>query len=255
MDDTNAVVINNRLAEREPTLQVGRTFTLSIGGRETTWQVVGIARQAFAAPTVYANYDYFIQTADQAGKTRSVRIATEKHDDDFVNAVKRDLEGRLEGAGLRALSNSSRADSRKVYDDHLIVIYTFLMMMAFVIVAVGGLGLMTTMSINVLERRREMGVLRAIGATSKAVLLIILGEGALIGALSWILAVALAWLVSDSIGNFIVNQLFETDLDFRFDVLGAIVWLVIVIVFGALASFLPAWNASRVTVRQVVEYA
>ena len=61
--------------------------------------------------------------------------------------------------------------------------------MAVLLGVVGGLGLMGTMTINVVERSREIGVLRAVGASDRSVLLIFLAEGVLIGALSWALGV------------------------------------------------------------------
>ena len=51
----------------------------------------------------------------------------------------------------------------------MLMVYAFLIAMSAILASVGGLGLMTTMSLNVLERRRELGVLRAIGATPRAV--------------------------------------------------------------------------------------
>ncbi len=59
-------------------------------------------------------------------------------------------------------------------------------------VLVGGLGLAGTMSMNVLERTREIGVMRAVGASDGAVLRVILVEGLLMAGLSWFLAIFLA---------------------------------------------------------------
>ncbi len=154
----------------------------------------------------------------------------------------------------QATSNVSMAERRRVIDEHNSVIYTFLIVMALLIVVVGGLGLMTVMSINVLERRREIGVLRALGATRKMVLSIVLIEGSLIGAISWILAVAISGLISHELGNLAAGRILRTNLEFDADRVGILVWLVIVLFFGAAASFLPAWHASRATVRQLVEY-
>ena len=49
------------------------------------------------------------------------------------------------------------------------MVVAFLILMALLLAAVGGLGLTTTMSINMLERVREVGVLRAIGASNVSV--------------------------------------------------------------------------------------
>jgi putative ABC transport system permease protein len=43
-------------------------------------------------------------------------------------------------------------------------------------------------------------------------------------------------------------------LDFMFSLSGLVIWLLAVLALAALASFLPAWNASRITVRDVLAY-
>lgn len=113
---------------------------------------------------------------------------------------------------------------------------------------------MTTMSLNVLERRREMGVLRAIGATPRIVWMMIVVEGLVIGLLSWTIAAVLAWPVSKLIGDTLVRVMFRSGLDFTFEPVGLVVWLLISIALSAVASFVPAWRASRATVREALAY-
>jgi len=113
---------------------------------------------------------------------------------------------------------------------------------------------MTTMSLNVLERRREMGVMRALGATPRIVWLMIVAEGIVIGLLSWTIAALLAWPVSKAIGDLFVKALFHSGLDFTFEPLGLVIWLLVSIGLSAVASFLPAWKASRITVREALAY-
>jgi putative ABC transport system permease protein len=146
------------------------------------------------------------------------------------------------------------SNSRFAYDQHMLMIYVFLIVMSVIIGGVGGLGLMTTMSLNVLERRREMGVMRAIGATPKTIRLMIVGEGVVIGLLSWAIAALLAWPVSKVLGDLLVRAMFRRGLDFTFEPLGLLIWIVLSISLSAAASFLPAWKASRVTVREALAY-
>src|SRR4029450_1742485 len=72
------------------------------------------------------------------------------------------------------------------------VLVYFMLGMAVMIAIVGGVGLMGTMSINVLERTREIGVMRAIGASNGDIQGIVIVEGLVIGFISWSLSIFLA---------------------------------------------------------------
>lgn len=251
--DADAVVVNTSLRARAPGLTVGGAVTLLIGGEPSPWRVVGIAREPFSPPTAYVTRDYF-DARGRPGMTNSLRLALDRADRDSINRVKLDLERGLEREGVRAQSGASKSDGRYGFDQHMLMIYAFLIIVACVLAAVGGLGLMTTMSINVLERRREMGVLRAVGATPAAVCLIVVAEGVVVGLLSWALAVVFAWPVGKAVGDFLVKVMFRSDLDFRFEPRAALIWLAASVLWGAAASALPAWHASRRPVREAVGY-
>jgi putative ABC transport system permease protein len=129
-----------------------------------------------------------------------------------------------------------------------------LLIMAVLIAIIGGLGLMGTMSINVLERTREIGVMRAIGASNGAVRRVFIVEGIIIGLLSWLFGSILAYPISKFLSDTIGQQFLSAPLDYTFSINGVLLWLGVVVVLSALASFLPAWNASRLTVREVLAY-
>ena len=253
-EDRDVIVVNQALAASSPEWKIGNTVTLRMGDRTKKWKIVGIARQPLAGSSAYAGYDDLAEFSGQVGLARNVRVITAEHDKSSIDAVKRDLEKNLASAGFRAVRNVSMAERRIIIDEHNSVIYTFLIVMALLIVVVGGLGLMTVMSISVLERRREIGVMRAMGATRKQVLWIILGEGSLLAMMSWIIAVFLSAFISESLGNFAAGRILRTKLEFTADPYGIAIWLFVVLLFGATASFLPAWKASRMTVRELVEY-
>jgi len=248
--DTDAMVINNALARRAPELQVGETVKLRIGAIEANWRIVGRAKEAYAPAIAYVP----LSAVQQPGMTNSLRLSLARNDFDSISIVKESLDQNLEREGVRARGSVSKAESRFGFDQHVVMIYVFLIVMSAIVGSVGGLGLMTTMSLNVLERRREMGVLRAIGATPRVVWLIVIIEGLMIGILSWIIAVILAWPVSNAVGNLLVKAMFNSGLDFTFEPLGILIWLVISLSVSAAGSFIPAWKASRTTVREALAY-
>jgi putative ABC transport system permease protein len=139
---------------------------------------------------------------NQPGMVNNLRLALEKTDADSIAALKSDLDRNLEQQGVRARASVTKAESRFAFDQHMLMIYMFLIVMSAIVGGVGGLGLMTTMSLNVLERRREMGVMRALGATPRMVWLMIVAEGVAIGVLSWVIAAILAWPISKAVETF-----------------------------------------------------
>jgi putative ABC transport system permease protein len=113
---------------------------------------------------------------------------------------------------------------------------------------------MGTMSINVLEQTREIAVMRAIGASNGALRSLVVAEGVLIGVISWIIGAALAIPLSVALSTIVGNAFLRAPLSYAFSLSGAALWLVVVILLAALASILPAWNASRVSVRDALAY-
>jgi putative ABC transport system permease protein len=253
-DDENAVVINTDLLREEPDLTVGGELVLKVGTRETTWRVVGVTQGILSGPFVYANYPYASRVARTHGRGDRALIVTERHDAASVTQVSRGLEAHFRRLGLRIASNQTIPELRVLIAAQFNVIILFLLIMAVLLAIVGGLGLMGTMSINVLERTREIGVMRAIGASDRAVVQIVLAEGVLIGVASWVLGTVLAFPLGYALSNAVGTAFLRTVPDYRFSGAGVLLWLAIVVVLAAVASVLPAWNASRLTVRDVLAY-
>ena len=111
------------------------------------------------------------------------------------------------------------------------------------------------MSLNVLERRREMGVLRAIGATPRTVWLIVVAEAVAIGdAELGARGRSSRGRSAAALADFLVRGLFRTGLDFVFEPRGLLVWLAVCVLLATVASLLPAWHASRCPVREAIAY-
>jgi putative ABC transport system permease protein len=224
--DVDVMVVNSALASR-----------LRIGQRSGRFTVVGIVREPFAPAVAYV-------PKTDSRLTNSLRLVLAGDD---IDRVKLALEQSFRREGIATGGSNSKSEMRYGFDQHMLMIYVFLVVMSAVILGVGGLGLMTTLSLNVLERRREMGVLRAIGATPRAVWLMIVTEGLAIALLAWVLASLTAWPVSKAIGQLMVRE-----IDVIFDLRGLGVWLAASLALGAIASFLPAWNASRTSVHEAL---
>jgi putative ABC transport system permease protein len=154
-----------------------------------------------------------------------------------------------------AAGGTEYAFALRVLDSHMLMIYVFLLIVAALIASVGGLGLVTATSLNVLDRRRELGVLRAIGASPAAIAGIVVIESISIAALSWAAAVSAASALTALLGYGVgMMPVFRGQFAVRWPISGPASWLAIAVALSALASVVPALTASRRSIREAVAY-
>ena len=119
---------------------------------------------------------------------------------------------------------------------------------------VGGIGLMGMMSINVLERSKEIGVMRAIGAGNRAIVRIFWGESMVISLISFMGAIIASVPLSRAMARAVGMAFIHSPLDFTYAYNGILDWFVIVLVVGTSASIAPALNAANLSVWQSLSY-
>ena len=253
-EDENAVVVPSALFQDEPDLGLGKEIVLKIYGKEQSFKIVGTFVGSSFAAIIYTNYDYLSKAANRVGEADALLVTTQSHDADSVNEGSKALEEHFERIGLRVSMVTTlpgeRADAEAAFD----AIVALLLVMAVLLALVGGLGLMGTMSINVLERTREIGVLRAIGAPNRGVAQVFILEGITIGLLSGVMGAMLAIPMSQGLNAAVGVAMMGVPLTYAYSMPGLWLWLVVVLLLSALASFIPARNASRLTVREVLAY-
>jgi putative ABC transport system permease protein len=253
-EDQNAIVINTDLLKDEPDLRVGDTIALEIGGRENDWEIVGIARSVLAGPYGYVNYPWFSRVTRTTGLANTLNIRLEDNSEENQRATALALEKHFEDLGFQVSNVRSTVQEQEQISNQFGILVLFLAIMAVTLAIVGGLGLMGTMSINVLERRREIGVMRSIGASTRSIMQIVIVEGVLIGVMSWAIGAVLAYPISRVLSSAVGSGFLNSDLTFRYSTGGALLWLVTVAAIAAFASMLPARSAAQLTVREVLAY-
>jgi putative ABC transport system permease protein len=253
-NDQNAIVIPSALLHDEPDLNVGGQLLLKVYGKERPFQIVGTYVGTSWAAMLFANYSYLARLTDRVGEADPLMVATETHDRAAVDTWSNVLEQHLDGLGVRVGALSTLLTEREEAQVTFDVIVALLLTMAVLLALVGGLGLMGTMSINVLERTRETGVLRAIGAPNRGVAQVFIREGIAIGFLSWLLGATFAIPMTRALNQAVGDAVLGTPLTYSYSLPGLWLWLLVVMSLSLLASFVPARSASRLTVREVLAY-
>lgn len=252
--DEAQVVINAQLWDQEPTLAVGQPITVKLNERNVTWTIVGIVRGALDGPRLYLNYQPFVYALRTVGETNTMRLTLSATDAVAQSVAMTALTGYLQQVGLKVAYLESTNQVRAQVAFQFSILLGFLTIMAVLVLLVGGIGLTGTMSISVLERMAEIGVLRAIGASNRAIMQLFLSEGLVVGLLSWGLAAPLALPLSRFLCAQLGLVLIQTPLDFTFSRPGLFFSLGFILVVALAATFFPARTATRLSVRETLTY-
>ncbi len=252
-EDGRAILLNSKIAADEG-FQVGDEITLTIGARESTWTVVGLILNVNNLQRDnFASFSALARETGNLNRGGLVMVMSEEHDPATHQRLVNDLRDAYNARSMEPVILQSGAEVREINKTVFNAIIYLMLAMALLAAIVGSVGLMSTMTINVIERGREIGVMRAIGASSVTIVGIFIAEGMLLGVLSWLIAVPLSYPGSLVFNNLVGNTL-QLPLDFDYSMTGMVLWLAIVVVLSALASLWPALSATQVSVREALAY-
>jgi putative ABC transport system permease protein len=253
-EDDNAIVVSSNLLAEEPDLDVGSEIVLEIEDRETTWKIVGVARYAQSVSVAWVDFETYARVIRDVGRANLITITTGQHDEATQLKVAQALEAHLDSTGLDVRSFTTRFQMRAAIDQLFNIVIMFLGSMALILTIVGGIGLTGTMSLSVLERIREIGVMRAIGASNGAVMQVVMAEAVVIGLMSWLMGAMLALPVGKVLSNAVGMTTINTPLSYTVPPVGILLWLGLVVLLSTVASYVPAQSAAQVSVREVLAY-
>ncbi len=253
--ETGVIVVSNHFTKLRSEVQIGDTITLRWSENDTPLRVVGIFRMAgnFPAPFVYITPSGLADLGGDPALANQLKLITDLHTQARQEEVLKAVEARFKSRGVEATlqtGNEYIAQQQSVVS----ILIKLLVAMGLLIAVVGGLGLMGTMGMNVLERTREIGVLRSIGAQNGVVFQIVVVEGMLIGLISWALSALVAVPITHLLDRSLGQALMTVPLIYTYSNQGLLVWLAVILVLSALASLIPARSAVRLTVRDVLAY-
>jgi putative ABC transport system permease protein len=253
-DDDHALIFTVRLAEEEG-IQVGDEITLKMEDEESHWRVVGLylsvddVNQTFFVP-----FDVLGREAGSFGKGDGVKVLATNSDIESQQRLIEALKEVFTAQHVEVVDSWSASQQLQESQASFGILTSLLLVMVILTAVVGGIGLMGTMSMNVVERRREIGVMRAIGASSLIIVGMFVAEGVLVGLLSWLLAAPLSYPGARLFSNLIGDVILAMPLDFVYASGGMLLWLMIVTLLSALASLWPALQATKISVRESLAY-
>ncbi|MEZ4517767.1 MAG: FtsX-like permease family protein [Chloroflexota bacterium] len=206
------------------------------------------------AQLTYTDYDTLSDVLNLPGRATSFRMVAGAQTLQEQQALSAVVDQHLRDRGFNVEDVEAGLVARQQNSQAMNILVIFLLLMALLTAFVGSIGLAGTMGMNVLERTREIGIMRAIGAVDLDVIKSVVTEGVLIGLISWVLAVILSFPISYGLLYIVGTAMIDAIMPFVLTPWGFILWLVVVLALSAVASMVPARSAARLTIREVLAY-
>ena len=253
-DDENVAILSTDAANKSG-LKIGDTIFFHTALYSARWKIIGLAQDynnpigfgVLLAPLKQvATFEHLPPDFTEAVLIR----ATSRNQSDIDSLAAR-LDDTLSKSGIQANVQTAQHQIERNQNQFQIVFALFYSV-AVIIALVGAIGLFNTLAMSVLERRREIGILRSMGATGRKVAQVFWTEGLALGVIAW--AIGLALGIPSAYGFiWLLGQLF-VPVPFAFTPISLILMLGFILLIASLASIGPVWGSTRVKIAQTLRY-
>ncbi len=254
-DDHNVVVISDKAASVGH-LKIGDTVSFHDDLHSANWTIIGIAHDDNG---LTLKFGVLLASVDQvnafqhlpSGYVSSLLVQGSDRSTAAVNALSARMDDALSAAGYPAgMETKQQTIDRN--QSQFLILEALLYAVAAIVAIVGAIGLSNTLAMSVLERRREVGILRSIGATGRKVSQVFWTEGITLGVVAWALAIVIgipaAYGFVQLLGALILT------IPFSFNPLSLIYMLAFILVVATIASLGPVWGSTRIKIAQTLRY-
>lgn len=250
------IVMNQGAAETfgEPVV-IGNPYRINLNGKQVLAKLVGIAKE-FDVAKIYIDKARYDTVANPEHLVNSVMFIADDRSFGKIVSLKKEIEKAIGQTDLNVFYVMSQAERARIIYDHLNIILTLFTALSSLVLLIGTLGMAASTGTNIIERTREIGVMRAIGAIPKMIYGLFVAEGAVVGivgiVLGLVLSLPLSLYASEFFGELILGH--GIPLKFAFSPTGFAITLATTLVFGWLASRIPAHKAISISTREALSY-
>jgi putative ABC transport system permease protein len=247
------IVMNQEAAELYDHPAIGSVYTVSIRGNQLKTKIVGIVEE-LEKPKIYMDVKQYDAFANPNHHINSLMFVAKDKSYDKVLALKKAIEKAIEPTNLQVLYVMMQQERVKIIYDHLKIVFVTIIFFALLVLVVSAIGMASAMGINIMERTREIGVMRAIGATPRIIYNLFVAEGMIVSVVGSVLGLLLSWPLSIVASKLFGNLMLDVVLHYSFSSSGFWITVVIATFFGWLASRIPAQRAVAVSTREALAY-
>lgn len=250
------VVMNQQALSKYHFPTIGSDIEMNIAGGSFTARLVGITEQ-FDEAKIYMDIEVYDALFNPEHLINTISLVAKDNQYDQVMLLKENIEKQIKPSSLNVLYVMSQAERVKIVYDHLNIILTTIVLLSFLVLVVSIIGMASAMGINIRERTREIGVMRAIGAEAVQINRLLVAEGMLLVASSMFLGMIISFPLSKTAAVFFGHLMLgeTTTMQLSVNGLGIFITLSVTALAGWLASRLPARIALKQSTLSALSYA
>jgi ABC-type lipoprotein release transport system permease subunit len=187
------------------------------------------------------------------GEVNNYWISTTTQDHGAIDRITARVEDALAAGGNQATTEERYVQKRDAIAGNA-GLTTSVTVLGMLIVAISLVGLVNAITMSVIERTREIGMLRCVGARARDVRRIFTVEGLTVAVLGWLIGVALGWAMGHGLVS-LTASLIDIDLSFVFPVANIAITLVGTVLLTLIVLFAPVRRAVRLKPGNALRYA
>jgi putative ABC transport system permease protein len=247
------IVVNQAVLEKLPWLRVGKTITLNLDGINRTYRICG-ALKMLGSQMAFLQKSKPATAPVQSNTANAFFINSANSERQFLRELKFRIDDQLQRQGYEIPRITTSWEGLKSVEDHFEIIFNLTMILTVIIIIIGCNGIILTMTTNIMERTREIGVIKAIGSSRYTLFSMIFAEGLIIGLLSWMVGVILTFPLSAYIGYTLGSILINVPLPLVLEPHAFFTSLLSVLIVTSLACFIPAYRTATKPIYEVLLY-
>jgi putative ABC transport system permease protein len=233
---------------------VGDTVTIQTASGPASLRIVGMTGTQMQNGLLFlAPLSTLRKILDSPDTVNGYWVQTTSLDHGLIDRTTTELEDRLAAAGYSIGTNIRYVDQARNVDANR-QISSAIGILGFLIVAISMVGLVNAITMNVLERTREIGVLRCIGARARDIRRIFAVEGLTVSLLGWLLGIPVGYALARVL-NWLLLEFVKIEFAFTFPPLNVLIALVGTVVLALLLMRIPLRRAVRYKPGEALRYA
>ncbi len=242
-------IIVNGIFSSSSGIKVGDVVKLNTPAGVLDYRVVGIAMDYLNAKLA-TGYISHANLGQDFNVTTDVLIMANRSSGADADAINTAMQEAVLDYPAFTLIDSAEFKEEQLSTLNMAMSFMYLLVLMLAIP--GLIAMVNTLSINVIERTREIGMLRAIGSTRKQVKQMVFSESLLLSALGTALGILVGLFLSYYMVKALVFSGFE--LTFFFPGYGILAAIAVGLIFGVLAAMIPARQAAETPIVEALRY-